>query len=132
MAAERLLRVGASGTDDASTNRLVKQLSGASIRRRVSRRFPFGISPRVSTKSVRKKVSTGTEFSTVELENACMYISSRCNPSAKSFDGILREMLYSELQRDKREKPRDVIIFESCSILVACDVITPGSSASYM
>lgn len=33
---EIVLRVGASATDDASTNRLVKQLFGASIRCRVS------------------------------------------------------------------------------------------------
>lgn len=36
--AEIVLRVGASATDDASTNRLVKQLFGASIRCRVSGR----------------------------------------------------------------------------------------------
>lgn len=39
----RLLRVGANATDDASTSRLVKQLFGASIRRRVSRRSLFGV-----------------------------------------------------------------------------------------
>jgi len=35
--------VGASATDDASMSRLVKQLFGALIRRRVSRHLLFGV-----------------------------------------------------------------------------------------
>jgi len=71
------LRVGASATDDASTSRLVKQLYGASIRHRVSRRLlfsvfhnenDFSIGVKFSMKSVKESINYTLEMQCICFE----------------------------------------------------------------
>lgn len=67
--------VGASATDDASMSRLVKQLFGALIRRRVSRHLLFGVSRREKSQLVSSFDEKCEKSVNYTLKMQYMYIS---------------------------------------------------------
>lgn len=138
----RLLRVGASGTDDASTNRLVKQLFGASIRRRVSRRFSLqfhdeGARCRAKGFGERCAKESCANWTVYRGTGNAVYISNRQSRSTKSLyfeKSVLLKtttatLKISTVKRDNIRElqpslPRDVISGSSTNYVWARDLRT--------